>query len=179
MDNFVSTRTRKNVCDNNCEPVDFTVETLTDASNFKFVDPFNGIGGLATLPLYKIPDFCCEPFKDKKELFKEIDNLNKDNSNSSNFTDNKMEMILYRMFPSDYSSSFKIDYIAEDDFGRQFVVVALDNCANAIMSCTIDPDGMLKNEEDPGEYKDRIFREKKIEKGPYKGIAPANRHIKL
>lgn len=164
MDNFVSTRTRKNVCDNNCEPVDFTVETLTDASNFKFVDPFNGIGGLATLPLYKILDFCCEPFKDKKELFKEIDNLNKDNSNSSNFTDNKLEMILYRMFPSDYSSSFKIDYIAEDDFGRQFVVVALDNCANAIMSCTIDPDGMLKNEEDPGEYKDRIFREKKLKK---------------
>ena len=103
MDNFVSTRTRKNVCDNNCEPVDFTVETLTDASNFKFVDPFNGIGGLATLPLYKILDFCCEPFKDKKELFKEIDNLNKDNSNSSNFTDNKMEMILYRMFSSEYS----------------------------------------------------------------------------
>ena len=111
MDNFVSTRTRKNVCNNNCEPVDFTVETLTDASNFKFVDPFNGIGGLATLPLYKILDFCCEPFKDKKELFKEIDNLNKDNSNSSNFTDNKIIIIFFYLSICSWIFTTKIFFI--------------------------------------------------------------------
>ena len=156
---------RKNVCDNNCEPIKSVVETLTNGSNcFKYADLFEGAGGLATIPLHKHMDYCCTPFKNRKELFEALDRLRKNNSESTVFEENEIEMILYRMFSSDYSSSFNIDGIATDDFGKQFVIVFLDDNQDTNLTCTIDSNGMLKSKEDPEKYKNCFSKERKLKK---------------
>lgn len=165
MDNFVSTRTRKNVCDNNCEPIKSVVENITNGSNrFKYIDIFEGAGGLATIPLHKHMDYCCAPFKNRKELFEALDRLRENNSEGTDFEENETEKILYRMFSSDYSSSFNIDGVATDVFGKQFVLVSLDDNQDTNLPCTIDSDGMLKSKEDPEKYKDCFSKERKLKK---------------
>lgn len=165
MDNFVSTRTRKNVCDNNCEPIKSVVENITNGSNrFKYIDIFEGAGGLATIPLHKHMDYCCAPFKNRKELFEALDRLRENNSEGTDFEENETEKNLYRMFSSDYSSSFNIDGVATDVFGKQFVLVSLDDNQDTNLPCTIDSDGMLKSKENPEKYKDCFSKERKLKK---------------
>lgn len=106
---FHHLKNRERVCDNNCEPNNSLAETLTDTPAFKYVDIFEGIGGLTTIPLCQYLDYCCEPFKNRNELFEVLDRLRDNNSYSTVFEENEIEKILYRMFPSDYSSSFNID----------------------------------------------------------------------
>lgn len=159
---FQHLKNRERVCDNNCEPSKSLAETLTDAPAFKYVDIFEGIWGLATIPLCQYIDYCCEPFKNRNELFKVLDGLRENNSDSTVFEENEIEKILYRMFPTDYSSSFNIDGIATDDFDKQFVLVSLDD--NNIVSFTTDPDGNLKSKENPSEYKDSLSKDKKYNK---------------
>ena len=153
---FQHLKNRERVCDNNCEPSKSLAETLTDAPAFKYVDIFEGIWGLATIPLCQYIDYCCEPFKNRNELFKVLDGLRENNSDSTVFEENEIEKILYRMFPTDYSSSFNIYGIATDDFDKQFVLVSLDD--NNIVSFTTDPDGNLKSKENPSEYKDSLSK---------------------
>lgn len=164
MEGFTITKTRERVCDNNCEPNKSLAENQTNAPAFKYVDIFEGIGGLATIPLCHHLDYCCEPFKKKKELFEVLDRLRKNNSESKKFENNEIEKILYRMFSSDYSSSFNIDGIATDVFGKQFVIVFLDDNQDTILPCTIDSDGMLKSKENPDKYKDCFSKEQKLKK---------------
>ena len=133
---FHHLKNRERVCDNNCEPSKPIVEALTNAPTIKSADLFEGAGGLATIPLHKHMDYCCTPFKNRKELFEALDRLRKNNSESTVFEENEIEMILYRMFSSDYSSSFNIDGIATDDFGKQFVIVFFDDNQDTNLPCT-------------------------------------------
>lgn len=161
---FHHLKNRERVCDNNCEPNNSLAETLTDTPAFKYVDIFEGIGGLTTIPLCQYLDYCCEPFKNRNELFEVLDRLRDKNSYSTVFEENEIEKILYRMFPSDYSSSFNIDGIATDDFGKQFVLVSLDDYPNTIVTSKVDSDGMLISEEKPNEYKNGFSKERKLKK---------------
>lgn len=155
---------KKTDCGNNREHLGFIEETLTNAPGFKSISMFEGIGGLASLPFRCGQDSCCGPYKNKKELFEALDSLNDNNIESKDFGENEKEKVLYRMFPSDYSCDFKIAGIATDNFGRQFVIVDLDNNQNTIAEVTIDSDGMLKSKENPEEYKDLFSKERKITK---------------
>ncbi len=156
---------RKDVCDNNCKPIKSVVENITNGSNhFKYIDIFEGDRGLATIPLHKYMDYCCAPFKNRKELFEALDRLRENNSESTDFEENETEKILYRMFSLDYSSSFNIDGVATDFFGKQFVLVSLDDNQDTNLPCTIDSDGMLKSKEDPEKYKDCFSKERKLKK---------------
>ena len=156
---------RKDVCDNNCKPIKSVVENITNGSNhFKYIDIFEGDRGLATIPLHKHMDYCCAPFKNRKELFEALDRLRENNSESTDFEENETEKILYRMFSLDYSSSFNIDGVATDVFGKQFVLVSLDDNQDTNLPCTIDSDGMLKSKEDPEKYKDCFSKERKLKK---------------
>ena len=164
MEDFVISRKRESVCENNCESNNSNEETITDTPCFTRIEFFEGSGRLATIPLRRHQDYCCEPFKNKNELFGALDNLNDRNSKISDFNENEVEKILYRMFSSDYSSSFNIDGIATDDFGKQFVLVFLDDNQDTNLPCTIDSDGMLKSKEDPEKYKDCFSKERKLKK---------------
>lgn len=152
---------KETVCDNNHEQLGSIEETLTNAPSFKNFSMFESIEGLASIPLYCSQDYCCDPYKNKEELFKALDSLNDNNIESKDFGENEVEKVLYRMFPSDYSSSFNIDGIATDDFGRQYVIVGLDDNQNTCVPVTIDSDGMLISKDNPEEYKDLFSKERK------------------
>lgn len=163
MQDFLITTTRERVCDNNCEHIDPVKVTPIDGSNFfKDIDIFKDSKAEATIPLNLFQCFCCDPFKDKKELFEVLDRLRKNNSESKDFENNEMEKILYRMFPLDYSCSFKIDGIGVSVSGLPYYLVALRNYPNTRVPSTVDSDGMLISEENPDEYKDGFSRERKL-----------------
>lgn len=163
MQDFLITTTRERVCDNNCEQIDPVKVTPIDGSNFfKDIDIFKDSKAEATIPLNLLQCFCCDPFKDKKELFEELDMLRENNSESKEFENNEMEKILYRMFPLDYSCSFKIDGIGVSESGLPYYLVALRNYPNTRVPSTVDSDGMLISEENPDEYKDGFSRERKL-----------------
>lgn len=148
-------------CDNNRESIE---ETLTNTPDFKSISLFEGIERLASFPLHSHQDYYCDPYKNKKELFEALDSLNNNNIESEDFFLSNEGIILYRMFPSDYSCDFKIDGIATDDFGRQFVLVCFDDNQNTNVPATIDSDGMLISKENPEVYKDLFSKERKIAK---------------
>lgn len=164
MEDFVISRKRESVCENNCESNNSNEETITDTPCFNRIEFFEGSGRLATIPLRRHQDYCCEPFRTENELFEALDHLNDKNSKISDFNENEVERILYRMFSSDYSSSFNIDGIATDDFGKQFVLVFLDDNQDTNLPCTIDSNGMLKSRENPEKYKDCFSKERKLKK---------------
>lgn len=162
MTNSSTTEKKEGVCNNNCEQLCSMEEKLTDKHNFKQVQLFEGEKVMATFPLLIHSEYCYTPFKDRKELFEELDSLNEENSENPDFEENQVEKIMYRMFPLDYSSSFNIDGIATDDFGTQFVLVCLGESRNSHVPCTIDSDGMLINNEEPNNYKDVCSKVKKL-----------------
>lgn len=162
MTNSSTTEKKEGVCNNNCEQLCSMEDKLTDKYNFKQVQLFEGEKEMATFPLHIHPDYCYTPFKDCNELFEELDRLNEENSEIPDFEENEVEKIMYRMFPLDYSSSFNIDGIATDDFGKQFVLVYLDESGNTNVPCTINSDGMLINNEEPDNYKDVCSKVKKL-----------------
>ena len=152
---------RKKVCDNNCEPSKSLVDTppIDGSKFFKYVHKFKC---LATIPLSKFPEYCCEPFKNRKELYETLDRLRKNNSESKDFENNEMEKILYRMFSSDYSLSFSIDGFGISESGMIYCLKCLKNSTNARVPSTVDSDGMLISEKKPDEYKDGFSRERKL-----------------
>lgn len=162
MKDFLNTK-RERVCDINCEQIDPVKVTPIDGSNFfKDIDIFEDSEAEAKLPLILHQGYCCDPFKDKKELFEVLDRLRKNNSESKDFENNEMEKILYRMFPLDYSLHFKIDGIGVSESGLSYYLVALRNYPNTRVPSTVDSDGMLISEENPDEYKDGFSRERKL-----------------
>lgn len=162
MKDFLNAK-RERVCDNNCEQIDPAEITPIDGSNFfKDIDIFEDSKAEAKLPLILHQGYCCDPFKDKKELFEVLDRLRKNNSESKDFENNEMEKILYRMFPSDYSLSFNIDGIGISESGRPYYLICLKNSTNTKVPSTIDSDGMLISEENPDEYIDCFSRERKL-----------------
>lgn len=161
---------KKTDCGNNRDHLGFIEETLTNAPGFKSISMFEGIGGLASLPFRCDQDSCCGPYKNKKELFEALDSLNDNNIESEDFGENEKEKVLYRMFSSDYSCDFKINGIATDVFGRQFVIVCLDDNQYTPAEATIDSDGMLKSKENPEEYKDLFSKERKITKDKLRAL---------
>lgn len=170
MKNFFNTK-RESVCDNNCEPIDHAEITLTEGPNFfKDIDLLKDFEAEATIPLNQFQCYCCDPFKDKKELFEVLDKLRKNNSESKDFENNEMEKILYRMFPLDYSCSFKIDGIGVSESGLPYYIVVLRNYPNTRVPSKVDSDGMLISEENPGEYKDGFSKERKLIKDHIRGL---------
>ena len=161
---------KKTDCGNNREHLGFIEEALTNATGFKSISMFEGIGGLASLPFRCDQDSCCGPYKNKKELFEALDSLNDNNIESEDFGENEKEKVLYRMFSSDYSCDFNINGIATDVFGRQFVIVCLDDNQYPHAEATIDSDGMLKSKENPEEYKDLFSKERKITKDKLRAL---------
>ena len=58
---------RKNVCDNNCKPINPVEVTLTEGPNiFKDIDILKDYIVEVRLPLILYQGFCWDPFKDKK-----------------------------------------------------------------------------------------------------------------
>lgn len=170
MNDFLITK-RESVCDNNCEQIDPVKVTPIDGSNFfKDIDIFKDSKAEATIPLNQFQCYCCDPFKDKKELFEVLDRLRKNNSESKDFENNEMEKILYRMFPSDYSLRFNIDGIGISESGRKYFLICLKNSTNTRVPSTIDSDGMLISEEKPDEYKDGFSKERKLIKDHIRGL---------
>ena len=156
---------RKDVCDNNCEPINPVEITLTEGPNlFKNIDILKDYIVEIRLPLILSQGFCCDPFKDKKELFVVLDRLRKNNSESKEFENNEIEKILYRMFPLDYSCHFKIDGIRIDESGLLYYLVALDNYPDTKVPVTVKSDGMILNEENPSEYQDKFDRKRERKK---------------
>ena len=101
-------------------------------------------------------------FKNKDELYEALDDLDENNLESSACIESKIEMILLRMFPSDYSSSSIKDGIITDDFDKPLILVDLDEQNKAC--CIIDSDGMLKSKENPDSFKDVFSKRKKLRK---------------
>ena len=162
MNDFLITK-RERVCDNNCEPINPVEITLTEGPNlFKDIDILKDFKVEATLPLILHQGYCCDPFKDKKELDEVLDRLRKNNSESKDFDNNEIEKFLYRMFPLDYSLHFEIDGIRIDESGLPYYLVALDNYPDTRVPSRVDSDGMLISEEKPDEYKDGFSRERKL-----------------
>lgn len=156
---------RKNVCDNNCKPINPVEVTLTEGPNiFKDIDILKDYIVEVRLPLILYQGFCCDPFKDKKELFEVLDRLRKNNSESKEFENNEIEKILYRMFPLDYSCHFEIDGIRIDESGLLYYLVALDNYPDTKVPATVKSDGMILNEENPSEYQDKFYRKRERKK---------------
>ena len=138
------------------------VETTTEESMFvglfKNYDIFENGEIVVKSPLILSLGLCCDPFKDKKELFEELDMLRENNSESKEFENNEIEKILYRMFPLDYSCSYKIDGIGVSESGTQYFIVGLDSITNPNIPISIDSDGMLLNNENPSEYENKSYR---------------------
>ena len=156
---------RKDVCDNNCKPINPVEITLTEGPNlFKNIDILKDYIVEVRLPLILSQCFCCDPFKDKKELFVVLDRLRKNNSESKEFENNEIEKILYRMFPLDYSFHFKIDGIRMDESGLLYYLVALDNYPDTKVPVTVKSDGMILNDENPSEYQDKFDRKRERKK---------------
>lgn len=91
MEDFVISRKRESVCENNCESNNSNEETITDTPCFNRIEFFEGSGRLATIPLRRHQDYCCEPFRTENELFEALDNLNDRNSKISDFNENEVE----------------------------------------------------------------------------------------
>lgn len=101
----------------------------------------------------------CEPSKpigeapmDKKELFDALDMLNYNEEGID------LAVLYYRMFPSDYSISK--DGLACDGLENRSLLVCLDDQK----SYPLDADGLLKNENNPDEWKDKHSKFKKKKK---------------
>ena len=102
----------------------------------------------------------CEPSKptgealmDKKELFDALDMLN------YNEEEIDLAVLYYRMFPSDYS--IRKDGIVNDDLERQLILVEWGDGQKVY---PLDADGLLKNENNPDEWKDKHSKFKKKKK---------------
>lgn len=102
----------------------------------------------------------CEPSKstgealmDKKELFDALDMLN------YNEEEINLAVLYYRMFPSDYSISK--DGIVNSDLERQLILVEWGDGQKVY---PLDADGLLKNENNPDEWKDKHSKFKKKKK---------------
>lgn len=101
----------------------------------------------------------CEPSKpigeapmDKKELFDALDMLNYNEEGID------LAVLYYRMFPSDYSISK--DGLACEGLENRLLLVCLDDQK----SYPLDADGLLKNENNPDEWKDKHSKFKKKKK---------------
>ena len=142
-------------------------ETHGNNSKPVCLDSFAGVGGFE-LSLDEKGGSFRGLFKNKDELYEALDDLDENNLESSACIESKIEIILLRMFPSDYSSSSIKDGIITDDFDKPLILVDLDEQNKAC--CIIDSDGMLKSKENPDSFKDVFSKKRKLRKDYLRGL---------
>lgn len=160
MNNYLfQVKREKDPVDNRISEAICSALQETHGNNSKPVclDSFAGVGGFE-LSLDEKGGSFRGLFKNKDELYEALDDLDENNLESSACIESKIEMILLRMFPSDYSSSSIKDGIITDDFDKPLILVDLDEQNKAC--CIIDSDGMLKSKENPDSFKD-VFSKRK------------------
>lgn len=154
MANYIcQIKREKDPVDNKISEAICSASEETHGNNSKplCLDLFAGVGGFELSLDEKGGSFRGQ-FKNKDELYEALGDLDENNHESSACIESKIEMILLRMFPSDYSSSSIKDGIITDDFDKPLVLVDLDEQNKAY--CIIDSDGMLKSKDNPDSFKD-------------------------